>query len=342
MADLYGRKWSRGELLNYAGDMAQVGGIRMVEWSEGVSRGLRVAEVTSGSGLAFSVLLDRGMDIGPANYKGMPLAWISPAGFAHPAYYEPEGANWLRTFGGGLLTGCGLTSVGSPGEDEGESFGLHGRLSHLPVRQVCVDERWEGDECFFVVAGEVRQARVFGENLRLKRKIEVGLGGNTISIEDMVENLGKSASPLMLLYHINLGFPLLDESTELKATPHPVEPRDAVACTGLDDWMHFQAPTADYQEQVFYHDLPADQEGWIRMQVVNRKLHLKLEVRQQKSTLLNLVEWKMMGQGTYVLGLEPANCHVLGRKAEREGGTLQFLEAGEQRRFRVQIEVSEI
>ena len=54
MVDLFDRIWSRAELLKQIGDLSQIAGIRMVEWMDGTERGLRVAEVRSGSGLAFS------------------------------------------------------------------------------------------------------------------------------------------------------------------------------------------------------------------------------------------------------------------------------------------------
>jgi len=341
MATLFNRTWTKKELLNYVGDLSQIAGIRLGEWADGVERGLRVADVRTGSGLSFSVLLERGMDIGPAAYKGLPLAWVSPAGWAHPMYFEPQGIGWLRTFGGGLLTGCGLTYLGAAGEDEGEALGLHGRLSHLPASHVRVDQAWQGDECSFWVEGEMRQARVFGENLRLTRRITVALGGNRIALHDRVENLGASESPLMILYHINLGFPFLDESSQLQAEAHAVEPRDAAAEPGLGEWMRFQKPTSGYDEQVFYHDLPADTNGWANIKLVNPARKLGLQVRFQKATLPNLAQWKMMGQGTYVLGLEPANCRAGGRSQERARGSLQTLQPGEQREFQVEIEVSQ-
>ena len=340
MAQLFGRSWSRSELLAHVGDLSQLAGIRLGEWGDGVERGVRVADVRAGSGLEFTVLLDRGMDLGPASYRGLPLAWISPTGFAHSAYLDPIGIRWLRTFGGGLMTGCGLTYLGAPSEDEGEALGLHGRLSHLPARRVKVGEEWQGDECVFWVEAEMRQARVFGENLRLTRRISTGLGSSQILIQDRVENLGTTTSPLMILYHINLGFPLLDETCYLMAEPHPVQPRDAAAA-GLSDWMRFQPPTQGYGEQVFYHDLPADNQGWAGLTLVNPTRDLSLSVRFQKATLPNLVQWKMMGHGVYVLGLEPANCLIEGRNKERERGTLQFLEPGECRDLQVEIALSE-
>lgn len=341
MAQLFDRQWTREELLTYVGNLSQVAGVRLAQWGDGIERGIRVAEVRTGSGIEFTVLLDRGLDIGPASYKGMGLAWLSPAGFAHPAYFEPEGLGWLRTFGGGLLTGCGLTYLGAPDEDGGELLGLHGRLSHLPARHVQTGEQWEGDECCLWVGGQMRQARLFGENLLLTRRISAWLGQNRIVVQDRVENLAEAPSPLMILYHINLGFPLLDESCYLVAPEHPVRPRDHMAEPGLGDWMRFQPPTRGYSEQVFYHDLPADDQGWAAIKLVNPRLQLSLTVRFQKATLPNLVQWKMMGQGAYVLGLEPANCGVEGRSKERERGTLQFLQPGESREFVVEIEINE-
>ncbi|MCL4394297.1 MAG: aldose 1-epimerase family protein [Chloroflexi bacterium] len=341
MANLFGRSWTRSELLGYVGDLSQIAGIKLGEWVDGVERGVRVADVRTGSGLSFTVLLDRGMDIGPAAFQGMPLAWVSPTGWAHPMYYEPQGNGWLRTFGGGLMVGCGLTYLGAAGEDEGESLGLHGRLSLLPAERVRVDQAWQADECSFWIEGELRQARVFGENLRLKRRITVDLGGNRIAVHDRVDNLGAAATPLMVLYHINLGFPFLDENAELVAEPHPVEPRDAAAEPGLNEWMRFQKPTSGYAEQVFYHDLPADKTGWAGIQLVNRPRKLGLSVRCDKAALPNLVQWKMMGQGTYVLGIEPANCRAGGRSQERARGTLQFLQPGEQREFQLEIKVNQ-
>jgi len=342
MAYLFNRTWSRAELLKQVGDLSQIAGIEMGELSDGRERGLCVAEVRTGSGLGFTVLLDRGMDIGAATYKGLPLAWVSPTGFSHPMYYDPQDTQWLRSFGAGLLTGCGLTSAGAGGEDDGESLGMHGRLSNLPARHISINETWEGDDCSFQVEGEMRQVRVFGENLRMKRRILTRLGNSCISIQDVVENLGSTASPLMLLYHINLGFPLLDASCELVAEAHPVEPRDAAAKPGLQEWMHFQQPTPGYSEEVFHHDLPADKNGWASIHLVNSSRKLGLRVRFKKATLPNLVQWKMMGEGTYVLGLEPANCRTGGRSQERANGTLQILGPGEVREFHVEIEMIEI
>ena len=48
-----------------------------------------------------------------------------------------------------------------------------------------------------------------------------------------------------------------------------------------------------------------------------------------------------MGEGTYVVGMEPGNALVLGRDVERESGRLQFLEPGERREYDLEIGVVE-
>jgi hypothetical protein len=47
----------------------------------------------------------------------------------------------------------------------------------------------------------------------------------------------------------------------------------------------------------------------------------------------------MTGQTHFVLGLEPANCKVDGRKAERDSGTLCFLKPGEEKQFGLELRV---
>ena len=48
----------------------------------------------------------------------------------------------------------------------------------------------------------------------------------------------------------------------------------------------------------------------------------------------------MMGEGTYVIGVEPANCNGLGgRSATRESDQLPILEPGESRDYQIVVEV---
>ena len=339
MATLFGRKWTRQDLLTHIGDISQVGGIRRVVLDDGPERGVRAADVRTGSGFNFTVLLDRGMDIGPAEYQGIPLAWVSPTGPAAPAFYDPRGIGWLRSFHGGLLTTCGLTQTGVPNVDRGEELGLHGRISHTPARQVNHQGQWEGDEYTLCLEGQMREVSVFGHDLRLTRRITGTLGQPTLTINDRVENTGYEPAPHMILYHCNMGFPLLSPTSRLMVPSATVEPRDEIAAQGLALHTTFEEPTPHYAEQCFFHRFEPDPTGHVTVQLVNPELGLALQLRFRHQELPEMVQWKQVGQGTYVLGLEPANCRVEGRSAARERGTLVELAPGETRDYSLEMTV---
>ena len=334
MATLFGRTYTRAELLQAVGDISQIAGVSLKTLEDGAQRGVRVADFCTGSGLRFTVLIDRGMDIGPADWAGKSLAWQSPAGAVHPAYYDPIGLGWLRSFPGGLMVGCGLDNVGNPTTDEGDALGLHGRLSNTPAQLLGYGGRWEGDEYVMWLEGQVRHYRVFGANLTLTRRVSTSLGSTSLRIEDTIANLGFSATPFQILYHCNFGFPIVSPETELWIETEKSEPRDAEAAQGLARHRRFEAPTPGYAEQVFYHHPVAaapntTHAGFCRAALVNRALNLGVYVRFRQAELPHLIEWKMMGQGTYVVGLEPANCWVQGRAADRQRGVLRHLGPGE-------------
>jgi hypothetical protein len=342
MVSLYDRDWSREEILQRVGHMDQVAGIKMVEATDGMERGSRMLQVWTGSGLYFRVMADRALDVSTCRYKGVPLAWASPVGEVHPAHYEPEGLGWLRSFPGGLLATCGLDQFGAPSADSGEEFGLHGRVGNLSARSVGYRTYWVEDEYKLEITGEIRQTRVFGENLVLRRRISTRLGSNKIRIEDVVLNEGFVPQPHMILYHFNLGFPLVSEDSRLHLETEQTVPRDEDAKAGLADWRDFQPPTAGYREQVFRHVPVANPEGKARVELENPSLGLGLRWTYDKTSLPHLFQWKMMGEGTYVLGIEPANSSgIKGRAAARQSGDLPRLAPGESRSYTLEVEVIE-
>src|SRR5438093_87800 len=124
---LYGREWRRRDLEARVGRIEQIGGVCRVQSIEGPESGVEEIHVRTGAGLSYTVVPSRGLDIGLAEFGGIPLCWLSPNGEVHPAFYDDRGLAWLRTAAGGLLMTCGLTQVGSPGVEGGEELGLHGR-----------------------------------------------------------------------------------------------------------------------------------------------------------------------------------------------------------------------
>ena len=236
------------------GRMEQLASIRRLVADDGQGRGMRVIEVNNGSGLAFTLYPDRGMDLGQAFFKGTPLAWVTGNLEVAPAFYNGAGNEWLRTWGGGLLTGCGLANVGGPCVTGGEAHGLHGRLSHIPAEEVNTSAGWDDDGRYTLsVSGRVRQSKAFAENLLLTRRLATAMGSSSLTLCDTVENRGFRESPCMLLYHINLGWPLVDEGAVLEAPPHTVEPQTDHAAKGLDAWPQINRARSGRGEQVYYH-----------------------------------------------------------------------------------------
>ncbi|MCD4670845.1 MAG: aldose 1-epimerase family protein [Actinomycetia bacterium] len=340
---IFGKEISRQELQQKTGDISQLGGIRSYELNDGVSRGIRAVDIKSPCGLEFTVLPGRGMDISSLSYKSVPIAWRSATRETSPVYYESRGLEWLRTFYGGLLTTCGLTTTGSPSEDNGEELGLHGRIANIDAENVLADGYWEGDRYKMWIQGKVREARVFGDKLELSRKITTWMDEPKIIIEDTVENIGNVTSPIMILYHVNIGFPVVDNGAELLEAKAKVTYRDDEAKEGYADFNKFTEPVRGFKEQCYFHDIEADDDGNSNIAIVNRGFNngsgIGIWMKFKKDTLPLMTQWKQMGMGEYVCGIEPCNSPVGGRKAEREKGTLKFIEPGEKVSFRLEFNI---
>lgn len=336
-------KFDQRYLRERIGSMRQLASIRRAVLDDDKGRNMRIVEISNGSGLDFTVYPDRGMDIGEARFKGTPLAWITPNGPVAPEFYEANGLNWLRSWGGGLLTGCGLMNVGGPNCAGGEEHGLHGRLSHTPAGNINTFSRWSDDDSYELkVEGDIRISRVFGKNLLMHRSIRTAMGENAIEIEDTVSNEGFRTTPIMLLYHMNFGYPLVDEKTFLEAVEHKVTPQNAIAAAGFRDWRYADAPTEDFIEQVFYHDIPAGDDGMAAISMINPEKKLRLTVSYRTAELPYLVQWKQMGCGEYVMGLEPANCFPEGQENFEKRGLLKLLRPGESISTKIRVAVEEI
>ncbi|QHI68524.1 aldose 1-epimerase family protein [Tichowtungia aerotolerans] len=321
------------ELRRYVGTMDQLARIRTSVLDDGRGRGIRIADVDNGSGLRFTVLLDRGMDIGDASFNGTPVAYQTPVGLVHPSRFESDGFRWLRSFGGGLLAGCGMRTAGNPAPEAGMEvagpLGLHGRLSNIPAEDVSISKEWKNGRYELRVSGTVREVSFFGENLELRRTISTAMGDNSIAIRDEIVNRGVRSSPLMMIYHINLGYPLLSEDSVVEGKSLNTTPRNDAAAACIDRWSECHVPTAGCAETCYYHDVETDKDGMARMTLKNKKSGCEVEVAFRKAELPFFTQWKMMGEQEYVMGLEPANCHPDGQAAEQEAGTLRVVEPGE-------------
>jgi hypothetical protein len=338
-----GRFYTKEEIMSRVGSLAQLGGTRHARLSEGRAEGVAVIDFDTGSGLRFSVVPSRGLDISLASYKGTNLVYRTPNGEVHPAYYDARGLEWLRVFFGGLLTTCGLTYLGSPGRDGGEDLGLHGRYSALPAGRVADLSGWDGDEYYLKVAGEIEECALFMDKLRLTRTITACLGEKWLRIHDRVENFGYRASPLTILYHINGGFPLLDEEAELLVSAAECDPHERTPREAMEMRQRFSAPIPGFEEQNFLYRVLGDEKGMARAALINRSLMggLGLAMKFDAIALPFFNEWKMMGQGDYVTGIEPCNVPCANRAVLRERGQLAMIEPGQTKEFLLELSVLE-
>ena len=336
MPYLFGENLSKTQLRERIGDMSQIAGATLVTYGDGKAADSRAVEIKTGSGLYFIVSPDRGMDITYASYKGIPLSYISKTGPVAPAHYDE--ADFLRSFTAGLLTTCGLTYMGAPCVDEGVSLGLHGRIGNTPATDLSVTQEWAGEDYVIAVSGKVRESTVFGENLVLTRTITAKLGENRIAIHDRVENEGFADTPLMMLYHMNFGYPLVSADARLETNCTGLRPRDEAASVGVAQAAEFSDPIPHYAEQCFYRDA----QGKSYAALVNPRLGISARVEFDGSELPYFVEWKQMGQQDYVVGLEPATNTPEGRAYAREKGQLQHLAPGEIKEHNVSFVVKEL
>jgi hypothetical protein len=335
------KRESKEALLTRVGRLSQLGGISSLAYAEGRGKGISTLRVRTAAGLELWVVPDRGMDIYEASFFGQSLCWHSPTGLVHPSYYSSRGLDWLQTFAGGLLTTCGLTTVGSPSTDAGEQLGLHGSISNTSAEHVGWAETWDGDDCKFEIKGSVRETSVHGPNLLLERTISTTLHSKFFTIEDRVENQGMRESPLMVLYHFNFGYPLLSENSQVFASSAKIDPIDAFSQDSSSNWMMFELPVRNQTERVYFHEMKKSSDGWATVILVrdSNRRDFGIKLSYDAATLPEFVQWKMTGENHFVLGLEPGNCRTLGRLAERQRGTLQTLQPGEHRRFNIRFEV---
>jgi hypothetical protein len=327
------------DVRRHVGDHSQLVSVRTVRLTDGNEDGVRAVDVRVSGGLSALVLLDRGMDLGPAWVAGYQVSWQSTTGIVSPAHFDET--NWLRSFHGGLLVTCGLQNVGPPNEDQGVHHGIHGRVSHIPARDVSARVVELDGRLVAEVSGTVRETDVYGADLVLHRRLRFPAGEPVVEIADEVENRGFVPADLMLLYHVNVGYPVVAPGARLLAPEADVVPRDAPAAALLAEHAAFPEPRDGFEQLVYEHRLREPDVPRASIGVVNPDWRptggIGVVVEYDPRQLPHLWQWRMLAPGMYLTGLEPATCGIFGRAAERERGTLVTLAPSERRPFDVTI-----
>lgn len=313
----------------YIGHESQYYGVEEHRLVGGRGDGMRLLQVRNGRGLEFTVSADRAADISRLTFCGMNMGYFSPCGYVAPAYYDDRGDLFLKSFTAGFLTTCGLNAVGTPCEDAGEILPLHGSIGNTPAEHIC----WESDEKEIRIHAKVVDARIFSHKLVLNRTIRCSLTENVFSVEDRIKNEGDAPYPVEVLYHMNMGYPLLTENSIVYIPSDRVRARNERAEEGIEEWSRMRKPEAGFEEQCYYHSFDGEGKAGIFQPAEN----LGLLISFDSKNLNYLTEWKMMGVRDYVLGLEPGNCTPDGRKKMREDGVLKILAPEEEVTYRFEV-----
>ena len=317
----------------YIGNEAQLYGVTECRLVGGKGDGMRILNVRNGSGLEFSVSVDRCADISRLSFKGDNLGYFSPCGYVSPKYYDNVDAGFLKSFTAGFFTTCGLTAVGTPCTDDGEALPLHGTISNTPCESISY---WiENDEIH--IKAIIRDAALFGHILILEREYVCPLFENVIYLKDKVKNAGSKDCPLEMLYHCNMGYPLLSENAVVSIPYEEVKPRNEHAADGIENCLQMEKPQKDYEEKCYYHKMS----GKTNVSIFNPDINKKVTISYDAKELPFFTEWKMMGEYEYVLGLEPGNCTPDGRDVMRKSGLLEFLKPDETKNHNIKFEFTE-
>ncbi len=309
---------------NYLGNPLQIRGAEQYVLKGAAGEGMRFLCVRNGLGLEAFISLDRAGDLSRVTFKGDNMGYFAPCGYVHPMYYDERGAGFLKSFTAGFFTTCGLTSVGPAGEDKFGAAAMHGTISNTPAELLGFTE----SEDSIKIKLRVIDARIFSYKLSLCREYTFSYKENTVSVADSITNEGDLDSPFMLLYHCNMGYPLLSEKAQVKIPNISMKPRDPRAESQLASALKMEPPQAQYAECCYYYDM-LEKNGVCRAGIYNEEIGKGVVLSYNKRELPAFTEWKQMGIHDYVLGLEPGNCNPAGRAALIESGELQMLKPQE-------------
>lgn len=322
--------------LAYCGNSYQLFGVEEQRLVGGRADGLRVLEVKNGRGLQMSILLDRGCGIARLSYKGVNCSFLSATGLRHPAYFEYQQGSFDRCFHAGFLTNSGIFNVGVGGIDEGEELLLHGDLDNIPATSFGYDVVTDDDgKSFIEIKATILIERIGYHKITLKRTFRVALEDDYFTIHDEFTNTGHTTAPMMILYHMNMGYPLLDQDAKLFVNSASIKPRNEFAAPETAKWNEILPPTPGYQERCYYHNFAKKADAVAA--IYQPKEDTGLAISFDSAQLPFFCEWKQYGYRDYTLGLEPGNSHCDGRAKMRAENALETIAPKQVKKYDVKV-----
>ena len=306
----------------------------------GKSAGVQMVQLRCGD-MRVLVLPTRGMSIYQVQFadgKGT-YGWNSPIPDpVHPMWVpiaEPSGLGWLDGFNE-MLVRCGLESNGAPQHDQqGQlQYPLHGRIGNLPASGCSVE--MDDDAGEIRLTGIVEESRFHFRRTWLTTTMTLHSSSpNQVQIRDEVENKSNRPSDFQLLYHINIGQPILEAGAEFVAPYSMVCPRNEHAASGMEKWTEYLESDPKFQEQVYFMKLAGDSDNRTKALLHNANKSMGFSVGFQTDQLPFFSLWKnTVGKNDgYVTGLEPAVNFPNRRSYEEKHGRVVPLASAESKTF---------
>lgn len=281
-------------LREMTGDRRQVASVRRIVLDDGPERGVRALVFSTGGGLDFWVMSDHSMDIGPLWWRGTQLAWQHPGGFKTAALHDPysDARTGIERALSGFLVTCGLENVRQPRQ----GYPLHGSLPLTPARVTGYGEDWDAENPVLFAEGEVTVAHLRKTSFRMYRRFEAPIGGRSICLTDRIENIGPEPAEMMVLYHNNFGYPMIDQGSSVSLNGTRVWQAEA-----QDPPVTTSATSYDVTDQKQFS-------AALEWPATGGRSGLKLSIKGESATLPFVQIWSDPRSYRHILSIEPSNC----------------------------------
>ena len=307
----------------------------------GRAHGIEIVRIDTGAAVVH-ILPTRGMAIWNIECDSTRFGWDSPVdGPVHPSLvpiHDPSGLGWLEGFDE-LLVRCGLESNGAPEHDDSGKliYPLHGRIANLPADGLQI----EYDEASgrLELIGDYRESRLFFSNFRLRSRVRVQVGSPIVEVLDDVTNERSTPASMQLLYHVNVGVPVLEKGSKLIMPVDELAPKDSLSASEIETWNEYDDPQSGYSERVYFAKLYSDDANLTSAMLQNADASQALAVTYGAKNLPRFIVWKNTADRAdgYVTGLEPATNFPNQRSYEASQDRVVELQPEQTVSFRVSL-----
>ena len=289
--------------------------IRRYTLTDGTESGLKVIEMNNG---AIRLLLNesKGLDIMQLWHRGTNISFVSKNGFTQ------RELPFATRFEGGMLYTCGIDSIGGR-----EGYETHGTYHNTPskiIQTVC-------NESILQVVAEIEDTCLFGRNLLIQRTITLPIDREEVTVEDVLINRGTKEENYCLLYHVNLGYPMLDEGAEIVGDFGDIVPRTKKSQECIKERNIFSQAKDNEEESCYFMEDYGE-----TVSVLNRKIGKRFDLQYSKDTLPCFIQWNSPASQDYALGLEPATSYLDDRFAYK------VIEPDEEIKFAINMSITQI